>query len=94
MWIINERNTLLGRIFYHLRSDFLLPHAEEAMVGRIIPENAHARHLLIERAHVVHLGGSLFISKLSHKTTLFLVFCRRLKLSFELGYKLYPYFKA
>ena len=42
------------------------PHAKEAAIGRIVPEDAHARHLLIERAHVVHLGCPFLISELSH----------------------------
>ena len=29
-------------------------------------EDAHARHLLTERAHLVHLGRPFFIRKLSH----------------------------
>lgn len=36
------------------------------MIGRVIPENANARHLLIERPHVVHLGFQFFISQLNH----------------------------
>jgi len=45
---------------------FLLPHAEKTAIGRIVPEYAHARHLLIERTHVVHLSCPFFICKLSH----------------------------
>ncbi len=37
-----------------------------ATAVRIIPEYAHARHLLIERAHVVHLGSPFLICELSH----------------------------
>ena len=43
-----------------------LPHTEETMVGQIIPEYAHTRHLLIERAHVIHLGSPFF--RISSKT--------------------------
>ena len=42
-------------------------HAKENAIGRIVAEYAHARHLLIEGTHVVHLGSPFFICELSHR---------------------------
>ena len=64
--ITDKGAPFLCRLFDHLRSDFFLTHAKETMIGRIVPENAHARHLLIERAHVIHLSSPFFISQLGH----------------------------
>ena len=36
------------------------------MILRIVPENPHARHLLVEGSHVLHLSDVVFIVKLCH----------------------------
>lgn len=41
-----------------------------ATAERIIPEYAHARHLLIEGAHVVDLGSPFLICELSHSKSI------------------------
>lgn len=56
VWVVNEWDSVLSSFLHSLRSQFFFVNTKERMVLRVIPEDSHARHLLIECSHTFHLS--------------------------------------
>lgn len=56
VWIVDKRHPFIRCFFHLLWCQFHLTDTEKRMVLRVVPKNAHARHLFVERLHVGHLS--------------------------------------
>ena len=78
MWIIDERLSFLSGLLHLSWSQLFFAHSEKGVVFGVVPENSHARHLLVKRTHIVHLRFMLFLCQVCHNPSNVIIFVCKL----------------
>ena len=60
MWIVDKRNSFIGSLLNHLRSNLFFTNTKEVVFFRVVPKDSDTRHLLVESLHIGHLSLMLF----------------------------------
>ena len=60
MWIVNKRNSFIGSLLNHLRSNLFFTNTKKAVFFGVVPKDSDTGHLLVESLHIGHLGLMLF----------------------------------